>query len=51
LRVRGEIGRFRRLEELLKVKGIGRAMLKRLRPLVRLDPPDGRDVARDGGAA
>jgi competence protein ComEA len=37
-------GRFRSVEDLLKVKGIGRATLRRLRPLVRLDPlpqPDG----------
>jgi competence protein ComEA len=32
-------GRFRAVEDLLKVKGIGRATLRRLRPLVRLDPP------------
>jgi competence protein ComEA len=32
-------GRFRAVEDLLKVKGIGRTALKRLRPLVRLDPP------------
>ena len=31
-------GRFHAVEDLLKVKGIGRATLKRLRPLVRLDP-------------
>ncbi|HTQ41260.1 MAG TPA: helix-hairpin-helix domain-containing protein [Polyangiaceae bacterium] len=31
-------GRFRAIEDLLKVKGIGRATLRRLRPLVRLDP-------------
>ena len=31
-------GRFRQLEDLLKVKGIGRAMLKRLHPLVRINP-------------
>jgi competence protein ComEA len=36
--LRARLGRFRALEDLLKVKGIGRAMLKRLRPLVRLDP-------------
>jgi competence protein ComEA len=39
LALRGKLGRFHQLEDLLKVKGIGRAMLKRLRPLVRLDPP------------
>ena len=32
-------GRFHAIEDLLKVKGIGRTSLKRLRPLVRLDPP------------
>lgn len=32
-------GRFRAVEDLLKVKGIGRVTLRRLRPLVRLDPP------------
>jgi competence protein ComEA len=32
-------GRLRAVEDLMKVKGIGRATLKRLRPLVRLDPP------------
>jgi competence protein ComEA len=29
-------GRFRQLEDLLKVKGVGRAMIKRIHPLVRL---------------
>jgi competence protein ComEA len=37
--LRTRLGRFRAIEDLLKVKGIGRAMLKRLRPLVRLDGP------------
>jgi competence protein ComEA len=45
LALRTHLGRFRAVEDLLKVKGIGRAMLKRLRPLVRLDPS-----ALDGGA-
>ena len=43
--LRARVGRFRALEDLLKVKGIGRAMLRRLRPLLRIDPPPG-----DGGA-
>jgi competence protein ComEA len=43
--LRSRIGRFHAIEDLLKVKGIGRAMLKRLRPLVRLDPVPG-DVDR-----
>ena len=38
LALRQRIGRFRQVEDLLKVKGIGRSTLKRLRPLVRLDP-------------
>jgi competence protein ComEA len=38
LALRVRMGRFRALEDLLKVKGIGRATLKRLRPLLRLDP-------------
>jgi competence protein ComEA len=37
LALRGHLGRFRALEDLLKVKGLGRATLKRIRPLVRLD--------------
>ncbi len=38
LALRARLGRFRAIEDLLKVKGVGRAMLKRIRPLVRLDP-------------
>ena len=38
LALRSRLGRFRAIEDLLKVKGVGRATLKRLRPLVRLDP-------------
>jgi competence protein ComEA len=34
-------GRFHVIEDLLKVKGIGRTTLRRLRPLIRLDPPPG----------
>jgi competence protein ComEA len=35
--LRTRLGRLRAIEDLMKVKGIGRATLKRLRPLVRLD--------------
>jgi len=35
--LRGKMGRFQRVEDLLRVKGIGRATLKKLRPLLRLD--------------
>ena len=36
LEVRAKLGRFRQVDDLLRVKGIGRATLKKLRPLVRL---------------
>lgn len=39
LEVRRRLGRFRRVEDLLRVKGIGRKMLERIRPLVVVDPP------------
>lgn len=38
LALRERLGRFRRAEDLLRVKGIGRRMLGRLRPLLILDP-------------
>ena len=37
LALRGRLKRFGRIEDLLKVKGLGRRSLARLRPLVRLD--------------
>jgi len=37
LALRQRLGRFRRVEDLLRVKGVGRATLKKWRPLVRLD--------------
>ena len=39
LALRQKLGKFRNVEDLLRVRGIGRATLKRLRPLVRIDPP------------
>jgi competence protein ComEA len=39
LELRAKIGRFRRAEDLLRVKGIGRRRLARLRPLLLIDPP------------
>lgn len=38
--LRGRLGRFQRIEDLLRVKGIGRATIKKLRPLIRLDQPE-----------
>lgn len=39
LELRARLGRFRHVEDLLRVRGIGRATLRKIRPLVRLDPP------------
>jgi competence protein ComEA len=46
--LRARLGRFHAIEDLLKVRGVGRATLKRLRPLVRLDAPP--MPSADGGA-
>jgi competence protein ComEA len=46
LALRAKIGRFRKVEELMRVRGIGRKGVERLRPVVRLDPP----TAADAGA-
>jgi len=37
LDLRTKLGRFRQIEDLMRVKGIGRATLKKLRPIVRLE--------------
>lgn len=47
--LRQRLGRFQRVEDLLRVKGVGRGAVKKWRPLVRLDTP-GSDNA-DAGAA
>ena len=47
LALRARVGRFQRVEELLRVKGVGRAMVRKWRPLVRLDSPARRES--DGG--
>jgi competence protein ComEA len=39
LEARARLGRFRRVEDLLRVKGIGRKALAKIAPLVVLDPP------------
>jgi competence protein ComEA len=54
LALRARVGRFQRIEDLLRVKGVGRATLKKWRPLVTLDaaPREHVDPDRgDGGAA
>lgn len=52
LALRQRMGRFQRIEDLLRVKGVGRATLRKWRPLVRLDAPARREEgpAHDGGA-
>lgn len=39
--LRAKLGRFTRLEELFRIKGIKRRLLEKIRPLVVLDPPPG----------
>jgi competence protein ComEA len=49
LALRDRIQHFRQIEDLLKVKGIGRSSLRKLRPLVRLDlPPVTTDAGGEG---
>jgi competence protein ComEA len=48
LTLRTRLGRFRTVEDLLKVKGLGRATLRRLRPLLRVDAPS-QTTQPDGG--
>ncbi len=42
--LRQKMGRFARVEDLMRVKGIGRAAIKKWRPLVRLDAPSSPDA-------
>jgi len=46
--LRQRLGRFQRVEDLLRVKGVGRGAVKKWRPLVRLDTPSA-EAATDGG--
>jgi competence protein ComEA len=39
LELRAKLGKFKRAEDLLRVKGLGRKKLARLRPLLLIDPP------------
>jgi competence protein ComEA len=45
--LRDRLGRFRAVEDLMKVRGIGRATLRRLRPLIRIDAPRAADAGVD----
>jgi competence protein ComEA len=42
--LRQRVGRFHRVEDLLRVKGVGRGAVKKWRPLVRLDAPSTPDA-------
>ncbi|MCL2722889.1 MAG: helix-hairpin-helix domain-containing protein [Polyangiaceae bacterium] len=42
--LRRRIGRFQRIEDLMRVKGIGRTAIRKWRPLVRLDAPNAVDA-------
>ncbi|MBX3190228.1 MAG: ComEA family DNA-binding protein [Labilithrix sp.] len=44
LDLRRRLGRFQRVEDLLRVKGIGRKTVIKWRPLVRLDAPPAADA-------
>jgi competence protein ComEA len=53
--LRQRLGRFQRVEDLLRVKGVGRGAVKKWRPLVRLDAPPPQSAAAlsglpDGGS-
>jgi competence protein ComEA len=53
LELRRRVGRFSRLEQLLRVKGVGRKTLKKWRPFVRLEArpaPGQADANADAGA-
>ncbi len=39
LELRRKLGHFKQVEDLLRVKGIGRSTLRKLRPIVRIDHP------------
>jgi competence protein ComEA len=49
--LRQRLGRFQRVEDLLRVKGVGRAAVKKWRPLVRLDSPAAPDAGASGERA
>lgn len=47
--LRNRKGRFRRVSQLLRVRGIGRATLRRLRPLLVVGPPPKRGGPAEDG--
>jgi len=49
LALRTQKGRFRSVEELMRVKGIGRSTMRKLRPLMRIDAPASSDAGVTDG--
>lgn len=50
LALRRRVGRFQRIEDLMRVKGIGRSAIRKWRPLVRIESAPAAATS-DGGAA
>jgi competence protein ComEA len=50
LALRERIGRFRSVDQLRRVKGIGRKTLQRIAPLVVVDAPSSKAGGKDGGS-
>ena len=46
--LRQRLGRFQRVEDLLRVKGVGRGAVQKWRPLIRLDTASAEPGAEDG---
>jgi competence protein ComEA len=47
--LRQRLGRFQRVEDLLRVKGVGRSAVKKWRPVIRLDSAGAEASTEDGG--
>lgn len=50
IELRGRLKRFRRVSDLLRVRGLGVRALKRITPLVVLDPPEAQGLPDAGSA-
>jgi len=48
--LRQRMGKFQRIEDLLRVKGVGRTTLRKWRPLLRLDAPVSADAGAPGAS-
>jgi competence protein ComEA len=50
LQARARRGRFSRIEELMRVRGVGRATLRKWKPVIRLDRPPPASLPDAGGS-